>query len=103
MSTFENLKAYIITSVPAKPLCMPDAAITAIDTAKFWSMVIAAGMAVVALIMLGIGMFFSHNRGDGGQMLGKLGWWIGGAVLVAAAAGIAALFIVVPTDCVKSL
>ncbi|MEG2578398.1 MAG: TrbC/VirB2 family protein [Glutamicibacter sp.] len=91
--------------IQAAPICPPDEMTTALDTAKFWLTIIAAGMAVVALILVGIGMFFQHRRGDGGEMLKALGWWIGGVVLVAAAAGIAAVFIPTPdmTNCVKSL
>lgn len=98
------LKAQVITSVPAKPLCMPAAMTNALDTAKLWALIIAGAMAVVALIMIGVGMWFQHSRGDGGAMLGKLGWFIGGAVLVGAAAVIAALFIPSgTTDCVNTL
>ncbi|MCA4135472.1 TrbC/VirB2 family protein [Arthrobacter sp. M4] len=104
MSTFESLKAEVIIRVPAAPLCMPTQVTTALDTAKFWCTLIGAGLAVVALIMIGIGMFFQHKRGDGGEMLKGLGWWIGGVVLVAAAAGIAAVFIPSGnTACVNTL
>lgn len=104
MSTFESLKAEAIIRVPALPLCMPGQVTTALDTAKFWCTVIGAGLAVVALIMIGIGMFFQHKRGDGGEMLKGLGWWIGGVVLVAAAAGIASVFIPSGnTACVNTL
>jgi hypothetical protein len=104
MSRLEALKAQIILSVPAKPLCLPGQVTTALDTAKFWCMLVGAGLAVVALILVGIGMFFQHRRGDGGEMLKALGWWIGGAVLISAAAGIAAVFIPSgSTDCVNSI
>lgn len=104
MSTFEAFKAEVIIRVPTKPICLPDQVNTALDTAKFWSMIVAASLAVVALILLGIGMFFQHNRGDGGEMLKKLGWWIFGVTLVGAAAGVASLFINPnTTDCVKAL
>lgn len=104
MSTFEAIKAEVVLLVPAKPLCMPTQVTTATDTAKLWATIIAASLAVVALILLGIGMFFQHRRGDGGDMLKALGWWIGGVTLVAGAAVIAALFI--PSgvaDCVQTL
>lgn len=104
MNKLDILKSEVITRLPAKPLCLPDQMSTALDTGKLWATIIAAGLAVVALIMVGIGMFFQQNRGDGGDMLKKLGFWIAGCVLVAAASGIAAIFI--PSgvvDCVKSL
>ena len=86
--------------VPMTPYCLPADAQNALDTAKFWTQLVAVALAVVALIMVGIGMFFQHRRGDGGQMLSALGWWIGGVVLIAAASGIVSLFLVVPTDCI---
>lgn len=104
MSAFESLKAEVIIRVPAAPLCMPTQVTTALDTAKFWCTIVAAGLAVVALIMIGVGMFFQGRRGDGGEMLKTLGWWILGVVLVAAAAGIAAVFIPAGnTGCVNTL
>ncbi|MEV7574364.1 TrbC/VirB2 family protein [Pseudarthrobacter sp. NPDC089323] len=104
MSTFESLKAEVIIRVPTLPVCMPNQVTTALDTAKLWCTVVGAGLAVVALIMIGIGMFFQHKRGDAGEMLKSLGWWIGGVVLVSAAAGIAAVFIPSGnTNCVNTL
>lgn len=104
MSTFEAIKAEVVLRVPAAPLCLPTQVTTALDTAKFWCTIVAAALAVVGLILIGIGMFFQHRRGDGGEMLKSLGWWIGGAVTVAAAAGIASVFIPSGTaNCVNSL
>jgi hypothetical protein len=107
VNTLAERQAQIVTRLitpDPKPICLPDQVGTAMATAKMWCTIIAAGMAVIALIIIGIGMFFQHRRGDGGETLKSLGWWIGGAVTVAAAAGLAAVFI--PSgvvDCVKSL
>lgn len=104
MNTFTSLAMTASNKIKAAPLCMPSEVNTALDTAKLWCTIVAAGLAVVALIMVGIGMFFQNRRGDGGEILAKLGWWIFGCVLIAAASGIAAVFI--PTDtsgCVDSL
>ncbi|MFK4299431.1 hypothetical protein ABH924_004614 [Arthrobacter sp. GAS37] len=104
MSQFEVIKARIITSVPVKPLCLPDQAQNALDTFKLWSLIVAGAMAVVTLIFVGVGWWFEHKRGDGGAMMKSLLIWIGGAVLVAIAAGVAAAFIPSgSTDCVKTL
>jgi len=105
MSAASNLIIQGSVMIQAAPICPPAELTTALDTAKFWLTIVAAGMAVVALILVGIGMFFQHRRGDGGEMLKALGWWIGGVVLVAAAAGIAAVFIPTPdaSTCVPSL
>ncbi|GAA1821399.1 TrbC/VirB2 family protein [Agromyces neolithicus] len=88
--------------VPMEPFCLPPDAVNAMDTAKFWVTVIAGAFAVIALVIIGIGMFFQHNRGDGGEMIKKLGWWIAGCILVAAAAGITAIFLNPPTNCVPA-
>lgn len=85
------------------PYCLPAEATNALDTAKFWTQTVAVALAVVALIMVGIGMFFQHRRGDGGEMLKALGWWIAGVVLISAAAGIVSIFLTVPADCVQRI
>ncbi|WHE37831.1 TrbC/VirB2 family protein [Microbacterium sp. BDGP8] len=87
--------------VPMAPYCLPTEAQNALDTARFWVQIAAVALAVIALILVGIGMFFQHSRGDGGQMLSRLGWWIAGVVLVAAASGIVSIFLQVPTDCIQ--
>lgn len=86
--------------VPAAPYCLPQQAMNALDTAKFWCGLVALACAVIALIMIGIGLFFQHNRSDGGQMMSSLGKWIFGAVIVTAATGLTSIFIQVPTDCI---
>lgn len=86
--------------IPTAAYCLPDEATNALDTARVWTVIIAAGLAVIALILVGIGMFFQHRRGDGGQVLQSLGWWIGGAILISAASGIVAIFLQAPTDCI---
>ncbi|MDD7930777.1 TrbC/VirB2 family protein [Microbacterium thalli] len=87
--------------VPMAPYCLPGEAQNALDTARFWVQIIAVALAVIALILVGIGMFFQHNRGDGGQILSRLGWWIAGMVAIAAASGIVSIFLQVPTDCIQ--
>lgn len=88
------------TALFTEPYCLPQDAMNALDTAKFWVGIVAGALAVVALILIGIGLFFQGRRGDGGEMLGRLGWWIGGAVLISAAAGLATIFIQVPENCI---
>jgi len=87
--------------VHATAYCLPADVQNAMDTAKFWTTFVAAGLGVIALIMIGIGMFFQNRRGDGGQMLHSLLWWIAGVVLVGAASGIASIFLVAPTNCIQ--
>lgn len=95
-----DLASTVLGAVPTAPYCLPAAAQAALDTAKFWVQLVAVAMAVIALILIGIGMFFSSRRGDGGEMLRSLGWWIGGVVLIGAAGGIVAIFLQAPTNCV---
>ena len=90
----------VITSVHAAPYCLPPEVQNGLDTAKFWTQLVAVALAVVALILIGIGMFFSNRRGDGGEMLRSLAWWIGGVVLIGAASGIVSIFLAQPAGCV---
>ncbi|MDJ0336599.1 TrbC/VirB2 family protein [Salinibacterium sp. G-O1] len=94
--------AAAIPTVPMAPYCLPADAVNALDTAKFWTQLIAVALAIVALILIGIGMFFSSRRGDGGEMIKSLGWWIGGVVLIAAASGIVAIFLSPDSNCIPN-
>jgi type IV secretory pathway VirB2 component (pilin) len=88
---------------PMAPYCLPADATNALDTAKFWTQLIAVALAVVALILIGIGMFFSSRRGDGGEMMKSLGWWIAGVVLIGAASGIVSIFLNPDPNCVPGV
>lgn len=79
--------------VLAEAYCLPAKAQDALDTAHLWTTIVAISMGVISLILIGIGMLFQHNHRDGGQMLKSMGWWIGGAVLIGAASGIATIFL----------
>ncbi len=80
-----------VAPMAAKPL--PQEVIDALDTIKFWTGIVAAALAVIALMLVGIGMFFAKRRGDGGEMLQSLGWWIAGVTLIAVAATLTAVFL----------
>jgi hypothetical protein len=79
--------------VVAQAYCLPGKAQDALDTATLWTRIAAIALGVIALILIGIGMFFSGKRHDGGETLKSLGWWIGGSVLIGAAVGIASIFL----------
>lgn len=100
MTLLDITWAIASTIVDAAPYCLPDKVTTALDTAKFWTMIIAVAAAVIGLVMIGIGAAIGHERGDGHQLLKKLMGWIIGAAIIAGASGIASAFITVPTDCV---
>jgi hypothetical protein len=89
--------------VLAQAYCLPSKAQDALDTATLWTRVVAIALGVIALILIGIGMFFSGKRHDGGETLKSLGWWIGGAVLIGAAVGIASIFLGAATGNCKTL
>jgi hypothetical protein len=89
--------------VVAQAYCLPGKAQDALDTAQFWTRIIAVALGTVALVLLGIGMFFAGKRHDGGEMLKQLGWWIGGATLIGAAVGIASIFIGVASANCKTI
>lgn len=102
-STLTNARI-IAGQVSAKALCMPDKVTTTLDTVKMWLYIAAGAAAVAGLLMIGIGLMIDRQHGEGSRVLKHLGFWIGGALLVAAASVIAAAFI--PTDaadCVKHL
>lgn len=80
-------------TIVAQAYCLPGKAQDALDTATLWTRIVAIALGVIALILIGIGMFFSGRRHDGGETLKSLGWWIGGAVLIGAAVGIASIFL----------
>lgn len=79
--------------VVAQAYCLPGKAQDALDTATLWTRIVAIALGIIALILLGIGMFFAGKRHDGGEVLKQLGWWIGGATIIGAAVGIASVFI----------
>lgn len=83
----------VMNALPAAAKPLPKEMTDALDTIKMWVGIIAGAMAVIALIMVGIGLMFAHQRQDGGQKLQSLGWWIAGCVIVATAAGLTAVFL----------
>lgn len=81
------------TQITAQAYPLPIEVLNVLETMKVWLGIIAGALAVVGLMMIGIGLFFKHRRGDGGEALGALGWWIAGVLLVAGASAIAAVFL----------
>lgn len=92
-----------VGSIVAQAYCLPGKAQDALDTATLWTRIVGVSLGVIALIILGIGMFFSGRRHDGGETLKGLGWWIGGAATFGAAAGIASIFLGVTSSNCKSI
>jgi hypothetical protein len=55
--------------------------------------------AIAGLILIGINLVMSHQREDGGFVLGKLGKWGIGAVVIGVAPLLAGLFISATLNC----
>lgn len=75
----------------AKPL--PKGVTDGLDTIKAWVISIGGSIAVIALIILFIGLFFAHRGGTGQEFMSKAGWWCVGAIGIGLAAVIAPIFL----------
>lgn len=75
----------------AKPL--PQQVTDGLDTIRLWVQLIGGSIAVIALMILFIGLFFAHRGGQGQEFMGKAGWWVCGALGFGLAAVIAPIFL----------
>lgn len=75
----------------AKPLPAP--VTDDLDTVRHWIQALAGSLGIIALMILGIGMFFANRHGKGAEFLEKVGWWIAGAITVSCAGVIGPIFI----------
>ena len=78
-------------SAEAKPL--PQAVTDGLDTIRLWVQLIGGSVAVIALMVLFIGLFFAHRHGHGQEFIGKAMWWLVGALGFGLAAVIAPIFL----------
>ncbi|WP_315303902.1 TrbC/VirB2 family protein [Rothia dentocariosa] len=69
------------------------------DTFIGWFQYFAGGLAVVGLIIIGVGMWFSHQHNGPMRLVERILFWIGGCVCVGAAVSIAAVFVSRGTIC----
>ncbi len=53
-----------------------------------WVFYIASGICVLGVIAAGAGMAVSVQRGDSGQHVAKLGWALGGAIVIGVASAL---------------
>jgi hypothetical protein len=51
-----------------------------------WIMWVATALCVVGVIGSGIAMAIAKSRGDGGEVIARLGWALAGAIVVGSAA-----------------
>ena len=78
-------------SAEAKPL--PKPVTDGLDTIRNWVQIIGGSIAVIALMILFIGLFFAHRGGQGQEFMAKAGWWLVGAMGFGLAAVIAPIFL----------
>ncbi|EFJ78188.1 hypothetical protein [Rothia dentocariosa] len=77
----------------------PQAMCNGLATGQAWTLGIAVVGIVIALILIGLGIAFSHYREDGSTIFKKLGLWGLGAVIVGAAPEIARVFVSAVLQC----
>lgn len=80
-------------TVPAAPAPLPEGVQNGLDTIIFWVQAIGGSIAVLGLMILAIGLFFAHRNGTGAEFMGKVGWWVAGALLFGLAGVIAPIFL----------
>lgn len=88
-----NTLATRTANVMAEPKPLPQEVTNSIDTVVFWVQGIGGGIAVIGLLCVAIGGLLSHRHGQGAEFIGKVGWWIAGAVLFGLAGVIAPIFL----------
>lgn len=93
--------ALLLTMTPAhaEVIPAPKKLCDGLDTAQAWSAGIAAGVGVIGLIIIGVSMMFAHRNESINVPFKQLGYWIGGAILVAGASSIVSAFISASLNC----
>lgn len=81
------------TSLPAKATPLPQGVQNGIDTIKLWVQVVGGGLAVISLMILGIGLWFASKHEGGEAFMRKAGWWLVGALVFGLAGVIAPIFL----------
>ena len=82
-----------------KPKPAPQQMCDGLATAQAWTVGIAVTAAVIGLVLIGIGMFFSHRHENGSSLFAKVGYWALGATFVSTATAIAGAFITGSLNC----
>lgn len=82
-----------------KPKPAPQQMCDGLATAQAWTTGIAVTAAVIGLVLIGIGMFFSHRHENGSSLFAKVGYWALGATFVSTATAIAGAFITGSLNC----
>lgn len=58
-----------------------------------WVKWISLGILVIAVMVAGVRMAFGAGRGDGGEHASRIGWVLGGVIIVAGAFSIVSWFV----------
>lgn len=83
----------ISTTVMAEAKPLPSDVQDGLDTVLSWVKIIGGSLAVLGLMILFIGLFFANQTGRGQDFMGKVGWWLTGAIGLGLAAVLAGVFI----------
>ena len=81
------------TSIQAKAKPLPPQVKDGLDTIQLWVQIIGGSIAVIALMLLGAGMWFARKHSAGEEFLSKAGWWLAGALIFGLAGVIAPIFL----------
>ncbi|WP_427008495.1 hypothetical protein [Pseudarthrobacter sp. H2] len=88
----QNLIARLPLSVIPNPTPTVPEQAKGLLTVLNWASGIGLVLGVLGVIIVGIGMVIQLSRGNGGEHLGKLGWVLGGCIIITGASGIVRAF-----------
>jgi hypothetical protein len=83
----------VATTVGAGAKPLPPEVQDGLDTVLMWAKIIGGSLATLGLMVLFIGLFFAHQRGRGEEFMGKVGWWLTGAIGLGLASLLSGLFV----------
>lgn len=81
------------TQIVAEPAPLPAPVQDGIDTITNWVQIIGGGIAVIALLILFISLFFAVRGDKGQEFMQKAGWWVTGAMGFGLAGVLAPVFL----------
>lgn len=71
---------------------------TAFEDIMGWVKWVALGLVVLGLIIIGALMAINSRRGEGGELLGRLGWAMAGACVIAGAVSLVGFLVTASTS-----
>ena len=88
-----NSFSVLATSVIPNPTPVVPAQAGGLLTILNWAAGIGLVLGVLGVIIVGIKLVISLQRGEGAQAIGKLGWVLMGCIIITGAAGIVRAFV----------